>query len=222
MPAPAAPADAPKGTAAAAEDSKPAAPTLDAAAVADDDVPAPVQCESPFADASKGARAVDADLLPPAALAIKTAVATEAAAAAAGSAGLPPKPQKSKSLTKSMSKKLKKAFSLKDTASKDAGAHKAVDADSDSPLAPPVPPPRKSGSFLRRSTDSFMRRSSDGSSSFFRRSSSDIGDTDSVDGVEKSKGSATIKKMVEGIRRSFSLERNSLDMVQPKKARQAL
>jgi hypothetical protein len=179
-----------------------------------------VQCESPFADASKGTRAVDADLLPSAALAIKTAVATEPAAAAAGSAGLPPKP-KAKSLAKSVSKKFKKAFSLKDTASKDAGAHKAVDADSDSPLAPPVPPPRKSGSFLRRSTDSFMRRSSDGSGSFFRRSSSDIGDMDSIDGVEKSKGSATIKKMVEGIRRSFSLERNSMDLVQPKKARKA-
>jgi hypothetical protein len=129
------------------------------------------------------------------------------------SAALPPKPKKSKSLTKSMSKKLKKAFSISDEASskgKDAGAHRAVDADADdSPLAPPVP--RKSSSFFRRSSDSFLRRSS-----------SDMGEVEGVDGVERSKGSATIKKMVEGLRRSFSLDRPSLDLVTPKKARKAM
>jgi hypothetical protein len=134
-----------------------------------------------------------------------------------------------------MSKKIKKAFSLKDkdtvsSSSADAGAHRALDADSadGSPLAPPVPPVRKSGSFFRRSSDggSFLRRSTDGSgsggSSFFRRSSSDMGvaDADSIDGsVERSKGSATIKKMVDGIRRSFSLERPSLELLAPKRAR---
>jgi hypothetical protein len=182
------------------------------------DVPAPVQCDSPFTAASRdtGSGFAAADLAA-APLAVRTSsgggvvlggAPSFEASSAGGVAGLPPKPQKSKSLTKSVSKKLKKAFSLKDKDSsrKDTGVQR--DADSDSPLAPPVPPVRKSGSFFRRSSDSI-----------FRRSSSDMGEVEGVDGVERSKGSATIKKMVEGIRRSFSLDRPSLDLVAPKRAR---
>lgn len=179
-------------------------PTIDAtagSATEEDscDVPAPVQCDSPFTSASRDTGSAYAYYAPAAPLEVRTSMDVSSSAA------LPPKPKKSKSLTKSMSKKLKKAFSISDKASskgKDAGAHRAVDADADdSPLEPPVP--RKS-------------------SSFFRRSSSDMGEVEGVDGVERSKGSATIKKMVEGLRRSFSLDRPSLDLVTPKKARNAM
>jgi hypothetical protein len=199
---------------AAAADSKAAAPTIDVQTVEDDDVsgvPAPVKCDSPFSAAARDTRTAVYGELPSAPPAVRTSFGSDLTSS---TAGLPPKPKKSKSLTKSMSKKLKKAFSIKDSSrsDKDAGAHKALDADSDSPLAPPVPS-RRSTTFFRRSSDST------GGSSFFRRSSSDLGE---VDGVEGSKGSATIKKMVEGIRRSFSLDRPSLDLVTPKKARKAV
>lgn len=199
--------------AAAAEDFRPAAPMIDVQTVTDDgvsDVPAPVKCDSPFTAAAKDTSSTVFGELPSAPPAVRTSFGDDLTSSAAG---LPPKPKKSKSLTKSMSKKLKKAFSIKDSSSsgKDAGAHKALDADSDSPLAPPVPP-RRSATFFRRSSDST-------GGSFFRRSSSDLGE---VEGVEGSKGSATIKKMVEGIRRSFSLDRPSMDLVTPKKARKAV
>lgn len=201
--------------AAAVADSRPQAPAVDVDTAADEDtldVPAPVKCDSPFSSAAKDTGAAYGDM-PSAPMPVRTSFSSDVTSSAAG---LPPKPKKSKSLTKSMSKKIKKAFSVKDkdSSSKDAGAHKALDADSDSPLAPPVPP-RRSGSFFRRSSDGT------GSGSFFRRSSSDMGEVDSVDGVERSKGSATMKKFVEGIRRSFSLDRPSLDLVTPKKARKA-
>lgn len=188
-----------------------AVPTIDPAApVEDRDVPAPVLCDSPFSAASRDTGASYSDL-PPAPAAVRISSSTGSASLplfvpnqSFEGAALPPKPlKKSKSLKKTM-KSLKKAFSIKDndTTAKDAVKATDVDADSDSPLAPPVPPVRRS------------------SKSFFRRSSSDIGDDSLVvEGVERSKGSATIKKMVEGIRRSFSLDRTSLDLVQPKKAR---
>jgi len=200
---------------ATSELTKPAAAvhTVDPAALMDDrDVPAPVLCDSPFSAASRDTGASYSDL-PPAPAAVRISSSTGSASLPlfvpnpsyeGAPAALPPKPlKKSKSLKKTM-KSIKKAFSLKDkdTTAKDAVKATDADADSDSPLAPPVPPVRRS------------------SKSFFRRSSSDIGEESLVvEGVERSKGSATIKRMVEGIRRSFSMDRPSMDLVQPKKAR---
>lgn len=56
---------------------------------------------------------------------------------------------------------------------------------------------------------------------FFRRSSSDLGAVDGALDVEGSKGSATLKKFGEALRRSFSLDRPSMELFTPKKARKS-